>query len=60
MRELCDESKQNNIRIIGEPKEEEREKWISKNDRIIRELFDQYKWNSMCIIGVKKKREKKG
>ena len=28
LRELCDQSKRNNIHIIGIPEEEEREKWI--------------------------------
>ena len=30
LRELCDQSKRINIRIIGVPEEEERGKWIEK------------------------------
>ena len=32
--------------------EEQREKRISKNERILRELCDQSKWNNICIIGI--------
>ena len=39
--------------------EAQREKRISKNERILRELCDQSKWNNICITGVtEKKREK--
>ena len=30
----------------------QREKRISKNERILRELCDQSKWNNICITGV--------
>ena len=40
MRELCDQSKWNNICITGIPKEEEREKWIeSVIEEVITENF---------------------
>ena len=40
LRELCDQSKQNNIRIIGVPEEEDREKGIeSVFEEIIAENF---------------------
>ena len=40
LRELCDQSKRNNIRIIGVPEEEERGKWIeSVFEGIIAENF---------------------
>ena len=32
--------------------EAQREKRISRNERILRELCDQSKWNNICIIGV--------
>ena len=40
--------------------EAERDKRISRNERILRELCDQSKWNNICIIGVpeEEKREK--
>ena len=42
LRELCDQCKRNNIRIIGVPKEEEREKGIeSVFEEIITENFSK-------------------
>ena len=40
--------------------ETQREKRISRNERILRELCDQYKWNNIHIIRVpeEQKREK--
>ena len=40
--------------------EEQREKRIYKNERILRELCDQSKWNNIHIIGIpeEEKREK--
>ena len=32
--------------------EAQREKRISKNERILRELWDQSKWNNIRIIGI--------
>ena len=40
--------------------EAERDKRISRNERILRELCDQSTWNNIRIIGYEKKREKKG
>ena len=39
--------------------EAQREKRISKNERILRELCDQSKWNNICIIGVLQEGERK-
>ena len=40
----------------------ERDKRISRNERILRKLSDQSKWNNIRIIGVpeEEEREKKG
>ena len=43
--------------------EAQREKSISKNERMLRELCDQSKWNNICIIGIpeeEEERERKG
>ena len=40
--------------------EAQREKRISKNEKILRELCDESKWNNICIIGVPEEGEKKG
>ena len=39
--------------------EAERDKRISRNERILRELCDQSKWNNICITGERRKRERK-
>ena len=39
--------------------EAERDKRISRNERILRELCDQSKWNNICIIGVPEEEERK-
>ena len=38
--------------------EAQREKRISKNERILRELCDRSKWNNICIIGVPEEEER--
>ena len=41
--------------------EAERDKRISRNEKILRELCDQLKWNNICIIGVPgEEEERKG
>ena len=40
--------------------EAERDKKISRNERILRELCDQSKWNNIHILGVQEEEEKKG
>ena len=48
------------IEIIAEEYKEaeaQREKRISRNERILRELCDQSKWNNIHIIGVPKEEE---
>ena len=37
--------------------EAQREKRISKNERILRELCEQSKWNNICIIGIPEEEE---
>ena len=39
--------------------ESERDKRISRNERILRELCDQPKWNNIRIIGVPEEEERK-
>ena len=36
----------------------ERDKRISRNERILRELCEQSKWNNICIIGVPEEEER--
>ena len=36
----------------------ERDKRVSRNERILRELCDQSKWNNICIIGVPEEEER--
>ena len=38
--------------------EAQREKRISKNERIVRELCDQSKWNNIHIIGIPEEEER--
>ena len=38
--------------------EAQREKRISKNERILRELCDQPKWNNICITRVPEEEER--
>ena len=38
----------------------ERDKRISKNERILRELCDQFKWKNIHIIGVPEEEREKG
>ena len=37
----------------------ERDKRISRKERMLRELCDQSKWNKICIIGVPEEEERK-
>ena len=49
------EETKNEVEIRAEEYKEaeaQREKGISKNERILRELSDQSKRNNICIIGV--------
>ena len=39
--------------------EAQREKRISRNERILRELCDQSKWNNIRIIGVPEEEEER-
>lgn len=39
--------------------EAQREKRISKNERILRQRCDQSKWNNICIIGVPEEEEER-
>ena len=39
--------------------EEQREKRISRNERILREMCDQSKWNNIHITGVVEEEEEK-
>ena len=54
----------NGIKIIEQEYREaevERQKMISRNERILRELCDQFKQNNIRIIGIpEEEREKKG
>ena len=48
-----------NQRIEYREAEAERDKWISRNERILRELCDQSKCNNICIIGVSEEEEER-